>query len=70
MLPVKKIGNYLNSLGFVSKNQVESAFSAQTIGKYPDLRLGDILIKRQQLTRGQLDQAIEQQMLDQFGMIY
>jgi hypothetical protein len=65
---IKRIGDYLVHLGFVTEYQVEEAFRAQQDGKFPEKRLGDILMLWNLISRSQLDKAIESQMMDQFGM--
>jgi hypothetical protein len=63
----KVLGVYLLEFGFVTIDQIDTAVSEQKAGLFPGKRLGDILQAKGILTRAQLDQAIEAQMLDSMG---
>jgi hypothetical protein len=63
----KVLGVYLLEFGFVTIEQLDTAISEQKAGLHPGKRLGDILQAKGILTRAQLDQAIEAQMLDSMG---
>jgi hypothetical protein len=60
----KMLGEYLVELGFGTHEHITQALQEQKDGVYPGLRMGDILQKKGVITRAQLDQAIELQMLD------
>ena len=60
----KMLGTYLIELGFVRQEQIDQALADQNAGLFPGKRLGDILQAKAIITRAQLDQAIELQMID------
>lgn len=60
----KTLGSYLIELGFVTREQIDVAIVEQRAGNYPGLRIGHILEKMSLITRAQLNQAIEHQMID------
>lgn len=66
--PPKFLGEYLIELGYVTEDQLRKALEAQKSGEHPGLRMGDILQKWGIITRAQLDEAIELQMVDRYGV--
>jgi len=60
----KLLGHYLREMNLVTTDQLLDALDAQRAGLYPESRIGDILIVRGIITRAQLDEAIERQMID------
>jgi hypothetical protein len=60
----KMLGDYLVELGHVTPEQLKAALADQEAGRYPGKRVGDILQHLGIITRAQIDEAIELQMLD------
>ena len=60
----KMLGTYLIELGHVKQNHIDQALADQNAGLFPGKRLGDILQAKAIITRAQLDEAIELQMID------
>lgn len=65
---MRRLGDYLLELGHMNAEQLQRALYAQDCRQFPGLRVGDILQKWGILTRAQLDEAIDLQMLDMSGL--
>ncbi len=61
----KRIGDYLIELGFITKDQLQTALNAQQNGDFPGMRLGDVLVATNIISRKQFDVAVKKKIAEE-----